>query len=146
MEAEYDYIVVDDREDQREAIKAILAEGGFDCIGEAADGESGADLYFEALPDFVIMDIDMPGVDGIEGARMILEDDPDAFIIMASGFGMQSKVIEAISLGAKDFLVKPYMKRAVLEKVGKVLPWHREALVHVPVPRRTSRPQIPTCT
>ena len=121
MEAEYDYIVVDDREYQREAIKAILAEGGFECIGEAADGESGAELYFEVFSDFVIMDIDMPGVDGIEGARMILEDDPDAFIIMVSGFGMQSKVIEAINLGAADFVVKPYMKSAVLEKVGKVL-------------------------
>ena len=115
MEAEYDYIVVDDREDQREAIQAILAEGGVECIGEAADGEGGADLYCEALPDFVIMDIDMPGVDGIEGARMILEDDPDAFIIMASGFGMQSKVIEAINLGAADWFMKPYGKRAGLE-------------------------------
>lgn len=121
MEAEYDYIVVDDREYQREAIKAILSEGGFECIGEAADGESGAELYFEVFSDFVIMDIDMPGVDGIEGARMILEDDPDAFIIMASGFGMQSKVIEAINLGAADWFMKPYVKEAVLEKVGKVL-------------------------
>ena len=120
MEAEYDYIVVDDREDQREAIKAILAEGGFECIGEASDGESGADLYFEALPDFVIMDIDMPGVDGIEGARMILEDDPDAFIIMASGFGMQSKVIEAINLGAADWFMKPYDKRTVLAKMQEL--------------------------
>ena len=120
MEAEYDYIVVDDREDQREAIKAILSEGGFECIGEAADGESGADLYFEALPSFVIMDIDMPGVDGIEGARMILEDDPDAFIIMASGFGMQSKVIEAINLGAADWFMKPYDKRAVLAKMREL--------------------------
>ncbi len=120
MEAEYDYIVVDDREDQREAIKAILSKGGFECIGEAADGESGADLYFEALPDFVIMDIDMPGVDGIEGARMILEDDPDAFIIMASGFGMQSKVIEAINLGAADWFMKPYDKEAVLAKMREL--------------------------
>ena len=120
MEAEYDYIVVDDREDQREAIKAILAEGGFDCIGEAADGESGADLYFEALPDFVIMDIDMPGVDGIEGARMILEDDPDAFIIMVSGFGMQSKVIEAINLRAADWFMKPYDKSTVLAKMQEL--------------------------
>ena len=91
MEAEYDYIVVDDREYQREAIKAILSEGGFECIGEAADGESGAELYFEVFSDFVIMDIDMPGVDGIEGARMILEDDPDAFIIMVSGFGKATR-------------------------------------------------------
>ena len=120
MEAEYDYIVVDDREDQREAIKAILAEGGFECIGEAADGESGAELYFEVFPDFVIMDIDMPGVNGIEGARMILEDDPDAFIIMASGFGMQSKVIEAINLGAADWFMKPYDKRAVFAKMREL--------------------------
>ena len=120
MEAEYDYIVVDDREYQREAIKAILSEGGFECIGEAADGESGADLYFEALPDFVIMDIDMPGVDGIEGARMILEDDPDAFIIMVSGFGMQSKVIEAINLGAADWFMKPYVKEDVLAKMWEL--------------------------
>ena len=120
MEAEYVYIVVDDREDQREAIKAILAEGGFECIGEAADGESGADLYFEVLPSFVIMDIDMPGVNGIEGARMILEDDPDAFIIMASVMGQESKVIEAITLGAADFFLKPYDKRTVLAKMREL--------------------------
>ena len=120
MEAEYDYIVLDVREEQREAIKAILAEGGFECIGEAADGESGADLYFEVLPSFVIMDIDMPGVNGIEGARMILEDDPDAFIIMASGFGMQSKVIDAINLGAADWFMKPYDKEAVLDKMREL--------------------------
>ena len=57
----------------------------------------------------------------LRGYQTHLEDDPDAFIIMVSGFGMQSKVIEAINLGAADFVVKPYMKSAVLEKVGKVL-------------------------
>ena len=121
MEEEFDYIVVDDSEAQREAIKAILSEGGYECIGEAECAEDAADLYFEALPDFVIMDIDMPGVDGIECARMILEDDPDAVIIMASAMGLESKVIEALTVGAEDFVVKPYMKKAVLEKVGKVL-------------------------
>lgn len=53
----------------------------------AADGESCADLYFEVLPGFVIMGIDMPGVDGIEGVRMILEDDLEAFIPIANATG-----------------------------------------------------------
>lgn len=115
----YTYIVIDDRAPMREQIKGILGELGCECVGEAVDGESGTDLYFEEYPDFVLLDIDMPGIDSLEALKMILEDDPEAFVVMLSAMGGESKLIEAMKLGAADYLTKPLSMPIVREKFLK---------------------------
>ncbi len=112
----YTYIVIDDRADVREMVKGAFSELGCECVGEAADGPSGADLYFEEFPDFVLLDIDIPETERFDTLKEILEDDPEAFVVMLSVVGQQSEVIEAMKHGAVDFLTKPLSMPIVREK------------------------------
>ena len=67
------------------------------------------------------MDITMPGMNGIEAVEKIMEIDPNAKIIMCSSMGYQEKVVDAITAGAVDFIVKPYTKEKILLAVEKVM-------------------------
>lgn len=68
------------------------------------------------------MDITMPGMDGIEAVKQIVKLDPLAKIIMVSALGQKAKVIEAISHGAKDYIVKPLENKRILEAVHRLIP------------------------
>ena len=70
----------------------------------------------------VIMDITMPNLDGIGALRAIKEADPNAKVVMCSAMGQEAMVMEAIKLGAKDFIVKPFKQERILETVSKLLP------------------------
>ena len=74
----------------------------------------------ELRPDLVTMDIIMPEMNGIDAVRKILECDSQARIIMCSALGQQALVQEAISAGAKDFLIKPFNAARVVEVIAKV--------------------------
>jgi two-component system chemotaxis response regulator CheY len=67
------------------------------------------------------MDITMPVMDGISAVEKIVEHDPNAKIIMCSSMGYQEKVVDAISAGALDFIVKPYEADKVIKAIEKVL-------------------------
>jgi len=68
------------------------------------------------------MDIVMPQLDGIEATREILKVNPAAVIVMCSAMGQEALVVESISAGAKDFIVKPFTSERVLQVLSKVLP------------------------
>ena len=68
------------------------------------------------------MDIVMPQLDGIEATREILKVDPAAVIVMCSAMGQEALVVESISAGAKDFIVKPFTSERVLQVLAKILP------------------------
>ena len=68
------------------------------------------------------MDITMPNLDGIGALRAIKEADPNAKVVMCSAMGQEAMVMEAIKLGAKDFIVKPFKQERILETVSKLLP------------------------
>ena len=72
-------------------------------------------------PDLVIMDITMPNKTGIEALRDIKAMDPSAKVVMCSAMGQESMVVEAIKLGALDFIVKPFKPDRILQTVQKVL-------------------------
>ena len=101
-------------------LKDILRESSFRVIGEAVDGDEAIRLYAELQPDLVLMDIMMPGLDGIEATRVILRQDPEARLIMCTTVGQQRRIIEALQAGARDFLVKPIMPAKILEAMRKV--------------------------
>ena len=102
-------------------IKDILVKNGYEIAAEAENGLKAVEQYPDAKPDLVLMDITMPGVDGIEAVRRIKALDPNANVIMCSAMGQQAMVIEAIQAGAKDFIVKPFQADRVLEAVRKVI-------------------------
>lgn len=114
-------LVVDDAAFMRMMLKDILTKGGYDVVGEAADGNEAVAKYNELKPDLVTLDITMPNKDGLQALKEIRANDPNATCIMCSAMGQQAMVIEAIQSGAKDFIVKPFQPDRVLEAVKKAV-------------------------
>ena len=114
-------LICDDAAFMRMMIKDILTKNGYNVIGEAENGAKGVEKYNELKPDLVLMDITMPEMDGIAALKAIKAADASATVIMCSAMGQQAMVIEAITAGAKDFIVKPFQADRVLEAVKKVL-------------------------
>src|SRR2546428_13563819 len=104
----------------RTMISDILAQAGFEIVGEAETGVQAVDKYKQLKPDLVTMDIVMPDMGGIDAVREITKFDPDAKILMCSAMGQQALVVEAIQAGAKDFVVKPFQPSRVLGAVPPV--------------------------
>lgn len=112
-------LVVDDIPFIRAVIKDILINGGYQVVDEASDGAQALALYKALKPDIVLLDIHMPVLDGIETLKRIKKINRDAIVIMCSSLGDQENIINAISLGAKDFVVKPFRKERILSAIKK---------------------------
>ena len=104
----------------RMTLRNVIEKNGYQVVGEAADGEEAIALYRELQPDLVTMDITMPKMDGITAIKEIMRIDPQAKIIVCSAMGQKPMVIEALSAGAKDFLVKPFDAERVVESLRKI--------------------------
>ncbi|MCC3145214.1 response regulator [Halanaerobium sp. Z-7514] len=113
-------LIADDAAFMRLNLKNILKDD-FEITGEAENGQEAVELYQELNPDIVTMDITMPVMDGLEAIKAIKDIDPDAQIVVCSAMGQQKIVIQAIELGAKDFIVKPFKKDRVVESLKKLL-------------------------
>lgn len=107
-------LIVDDAAFMRNMIRDILVKHGFEVVGEAGNGNEAMRLYEELSPDLVTMDIVMPMKSGIEATREIVAKFPDARIVMCSALGQETLVMEAMDVGAKDFIVKPFKEDQVL--------------------------------
>jgi two-component system chemotaxis response regulator CheY len=114
-------LVVEDSKFLNEHIKRILEGAGYQVVGQAMDGVEAVKKYQDLLPDCVTLDIVMPNMDGIETLRQIKTIDPAAVVVMVSSAGTKEKVTEAIALGAKSFIVKPFEEEKVLEVVKEAL-------------------------
>lgn len=114
------FLVVDDAIFMRTVLRKMLTEASFDVVGEAGNGMQAIELAGELKPDIITLDITMPEMDGIEAIEGILKVSPETKIIMCSAMGQQSKVVEAIKKGAKDFIVKPFEKTRVLQAINNV--------------------------
>lgn len=114
-------MVVDDAAFMRMTIKNCLTKAGFTNIIEAADGQLAFETFQAERPDLVIMDITMPNMDGIQALKAIKGFDPAAKVVMCSAMGQEAMVVEAIQLGALDFIVKPFKQERILQTVTKIL-------------------------
>lgn len=114
-------LVVDDAMFMRKMISDILTHAGYEVVGEAEDGEDGYKKFKDLKPDLVTMDITMPNTSGIEGAKKIIAEFPDANILMCSAMGQESMVIESVTSGAKGFIVKPFKADKVIDSVQKII-------------------------
>ena len=113
-------LIVDDAIFMRKMISDILVENGMEIVGEADTGAKAVEKYMELRPDLVTMDIIMPEMNGIDAVRKVVEFDAKARIVMCSALGQQALVQEAITAGAKDFLIKPFNAARVVEVIAKV--------------------------
>ncbi|MBN2853878.1 MAG: response regulator [Clostridia bacterium] len=112
-------LVVDDAAFMRMMVKDILSRNSFTICGEAENGAKAVEKFVELRPDLVIMDITMPEMSGVEALKKIREIDKTANVIMCSALGQQEMVMEAIQLGAKDFIVKPFQESKLVQAVSR---------------------------
>ena len=114
-------LVVDDAAFMRKMVTDALTKGGHEVVGEGANGEEAVTLYQELSPELTTLDITMPEKDGLQALKDIMTLDPNARIIMCSALGQESKVLEAVKAGAKDFVVKPFQPDRILDAAAKAV-------------------------
>ncbi|MDH5432989.1 MAG: SpoIIE family protein phosphatase [Gammaproteobacteria bacterium] len=111
-------LIIDDERLVRESMSIYLQDSGYQTI-EAVDGKDGLEMFHKHLPDLVLCDLRMPQMDGLEVLKQLTSSSPDIPIIIVSGAGQIQDVVEALRLGALDYLVKPVTDMAVLENAVK---------------------------
>jgi two-component system KDP operon response regulator KdpE len=117
-------LVVDDERSIRVSLRTILANIGLEVI-EAARGEEAISLIRTALPDAVLLDINMPGLDGIEVCRAIRRESPRLPIMMLTVQDKEEQKIEALDAGADDYITKPFQLRELIARLRAVLRRYR---------------------
>lgn len=101
-------LVVDDSPFASKQIKDLVEENGYEVIGYAKNGEEGIHMYEELHPDIVIMDIIMPGIDGLETAEILMKKDSKATILMLSSLCDSGTLEEVKAIGLKYLIPKPW--------------------------------------
>ena len=117
-------IVVEDEALIRMDIVEVLRENGFDVVGEASDGETAIALTRELLPDFVVMDITMPKMDGLTAAEAINKERL-APVVMLTAFAQPEFVARAVEAGAIAYVVKPFTPERLLPQIEVALSRHQ---------------------
>lgn len=113
-------LVVDDANFMRMKFRKLLTDNGYEVV-EASNGAEAVENYSDDRPDAVLLDITMPGMDGLEALNEIRKVDPNARVAMVTAMGQQSIILEALKAGAKDFVVKPFDPARVLNAVKKMV-------------------------
>lgn len=114
-------IIADDTEFFRTALKDILSTGGYDVVGEAANGAEALEMARALKPDLVILDVVMPIKNGLETAREISALKLPLKIVMCTSLGYEPIVEEAIRSGASGYIIKPLSEAKVLNTLNSII-------------------------
>lgn len=112
-------LIVDDATVMRMRLRDIL-QPRYEVVGEAENGQKALELYDQLKPDFVTMDITMAEMNGMEALQALLSQHPDAKVVMVSAMGQKAMVFEALSQGARDFIIKPFDPERVLVAIDRL--------------------------
>jgi response regulator NasT len=113
-------LIAEDEAIIRLDLKEMLEEEGFSVVGEASDGEAAVRLAREQTPDLVIMDVKMPGMDGLTAAERIVAEELSAVLILTA-FSQRDLVHRAAEAGAIGYLVKPFQKSDLVPAIEVAL-------------------------
>jgi two-component system chemotaxis response regulator CheY len=102
-------LIADDSLLMRKMVGDSLTDGGWEVVGEAANGSQAVEEYTRLKPDAVTLDIVMPGTDGIYALEHIMRLDPNAKVVVVSALNQTKLISEAIRKGAQDFIAKPFL-------------------------------------
>lgn len=114
-------LVVDDDTLMREVLKAILRDEGFAVAGEARDGQAAIAQVERLRPQAVCLDVNMPGISGLDTLKVLRERFPDTRVIMITADATMDTVRESVSLGAAGFIIKPFKAGRVGDAVRAAL-------------------------
>jgi two-component system, NarL family, response regulator LiaR len=122
-------LLVDDHPVVRQGLRALLStQDGIDVVGEAGDGEAAVAAAERLSPDVVLMDVVMPGIDGVEALRRIGGRRPQTRVVMLTSYADERRAMEAVDAGASGFLLKDASPRDVAAAIRAA---HRgEAVLH----------------
>ena len=127
-------LIVDDHPLTRDALAALLGQHGFDVLGEAADGEQAVELARRVQPELVLLDLSMPGVDGVSALPRLREAAPACEVVVLTASGTEENLLGAIRGGAAGYLLKSEPPERIVEFLRGVA--HGEAALSGPVARR----------
>lgn len=113
-------MIVDDSKTSRRVLRTILESYEYEVVGEAANGKEAVEMYKAVKPDVVTMDVTMPEMDGLESLKSIMQVDSGAKVIMVTAAAQKNKMLEAIKLGAVDFIQKPFEAEQIVSIINKV--------------------------
>jgi DNA-binding NarL/FixJ family response regulator len=99
-------LLVDDHPLTRSALSGLLQQHGFDVVGEAADGESAVERATELQPDLILLDLSMPGLDGLSALPRLREAAPACEVVVLTASGEETNLLAAIRAGAAGYLLK----------------------------------------
>ncbi len=114
-------LIVDDDSTIRNVLRVILSQCGHTVVGEARDGQEAMKVIRRTSADLVLLDINMPGEDGLGILEQMRDSHPNVQVIMISGEATSDRVKTALERGARSFIVKPFSPASVLERVNQVL-------------------------
>lgn len=112
-------MVVDDHPMWRDAVERDLADAGFDVVAVAADGDQAVARFPAARPQVVVLDLQIPGPNGVEVTETVLRHDPSARVLILSASGEQEDVLAAVKAGATGYLVKSASREQLIEAVRR---------------------------
>ena len=128
-------ILVDDQPLLRKGFRMVLEEEeGIDVVGEASDGAAALGLARRLRPDVVVMDVRMPGMDGIAATRAILAAEPCSRILILTTFDLDEYAFGALRLGASGFILKDILPQEFVRAIRSVA--HGDAVIAPSVTRR----------
>jgi response regulator NasT len=118
-------VIADDEAIIRLDLKEILEEAGFDVVAEAGRGDEAVELIALHTPDLAILDVKMPGLDGIEAARRVVAEH-DVAVLLLTAFSQRDLIEQAREAGVSAYLVKPFRKAELIPAVHAALLAARE--------------------
>ena len=118
-------VIAEDEAIIRLDLKETLADEGYEVVGDTGRGDHAVELVAELDPDVVILDIKMPGLDGIEAASRIAEAH-DAAVVILTAFSQRDLIDRAVEAGALAYLVKPFQRSELVPAVEVARARHRE--------------------
>ena len=113
-------LLADDTKFMRDMLRSSLDSEYFEIVGEAKDGEQAIAMYKDLKPDLVILDINMPRLNGIDALTSIMEFDKKAKVVMCSDQKFETMIVLALKRGASEFIVKPFQKEDVVKTMRAV--------------------------
>ena len=114
-------LVIDDDDMMRSLLRVILREDGFTVVGEAGNGEEGITLCKDLIPDLICLDVNMPGMSGLEALKLMRSQSPSVRVVMVTADASMATVREAVGHGASGYIVKPFNAKRVTDTLRQAL-------------------------